>query len=175
MLQDCLSADHSSACLGSLGGPSKPWSSGSYHPCLASGLGSQRPVTFPPLRKGVPSPEECPVVPASIARGKSQAEETGEPTETAQKPKGGRTKGTSDQSLTRSGYPPEKTLGRQSWPTRPDTRVPHERVITKEMRSIASCPEGQKDAVRQAFQSPRSTYATCSAPMNSSSEEPSQG
>ena len=37
--QDCLSADHSSACLGSLGGPSEPWSSRSYHPCLASGLG----------------------------------------------------------------------------------------------------------------------------------------
>ena len=39
MQQDCLSANHSSACLGSLGGPSKPWSSRSYHPCLASGLG----------------------------------------------------------------------------------------------------------------------------------------
>ena len=44
MQQDCLAADHSSVCLGSLGGPSEPWSSGSYHPCLASGVRTQRPV-----------------------------------------------------------------------------------------------------------------------------------
>ena len=45
MQQDCLSADHSSACLGGLGG-SEPWSSGSYHPCLALGLD---PATSDPV------------------------------------------------------------------------------------------------------------------------------
>ena len=156
------------------------------------GVRTQRPVTFPPLRKGVPSPRGVPGTPESTQRksrpppvlGSRPASQgvSHKPRKQGSQRKQPKNQKGAEQKAPRTSHLPEAGIlrkkplaGSASWPTRPDTRVPHERVITKEMRCIASCLEGQKDAVRQAFQPPRSTYATCSVPMNSSSEEPSQG